>query len=207
MLTVLSEVPVKRNGQTMWNCVCDCGNTVQAEARQLVSGNRISCGCMRRAYKELDWVGKTFGRLTVIRHERYEKGQHYWRCRCSCGNETVVRQQHLSSGKARSCGCLAENNLIDPDNQYNGTSIRHIKGKAGERAPTSRSHSGIRGVYPVKGHKWVAQIQFQGRTYHLGTFLQIEDARAAREKAEAELFDTTLREWASKEKNAHGSHS
>lgn len=198
MLTVLSEAPLTKEGHTVWNCLCDCGNVVQVEGRQLLSGNRISCGCQRRKYEEKDWVGKRFGKLTVLSHERYEKGQHFWRCLCDCGKETVVRQQHLSSGKARSCGCLAEMNLIDPDNQFKGTSIRHIKGQAGERRPTVKSHSGIRGVYPSKGKKWIAQIQFQGRTYHLGTFDNLEDARAAREKAEAEMYDATLLEWKQK---------
>ena len=145
--------------------------------------------------KSRDLTGQSFGMLTVLSHDRYEKGQHFWRCLCDCGRETVVRQQHLSSGKARSCGCLAEMNLIDPDNQFKGTSIRHIKGQAGERRPTVKSHSGIRGVYPSKGSKWIAQIQFQSRTYHLGTFDDLEEARMAREKAEAEMYDTTLREW------------
>lgn len=148
-----------------------------------------------RPKKSRDLTSRRFGMLTVLSHDRYEKGQHFWRCLCDCGRETIVRQQHLSSGKARSCGCLAEMNLIDPDNQFKGTSIRHIKGQAGERRPTVKSHSGIRGVYLSKGSKWIAQIQFQGRTYHLGTFDNLEDARAAREKAEAELYDTTLREW------------
>ncbi len=181
-LTAIRPTTQKKNGYIIWECRCDCGRPgcpriVYSSSRSLKNRKNNDCGCKKRKYTELDWVGKQFGKLTVLRHEKYIKGQHYWRCLCSCGNETVVRQQYLSSGKARSCGCLAKDNLIDPDNQFKGTSIRHIQGTTGERKPTIRSHSGIRGVYPGKNQKWVAQIQFQGKTYHLGTYETIEDAR------------------------------
>lgn len=28
-----------------------------------------------------------------------------WQCKCDCGTLKVVRQDHLSSGQTRSCGC------------------------------------------------------------------------------------------------------
>lgn len=53
-----------------------------------------------------DLTGKTFGRLTVIRLEEWRKKLPYWRCRCSCGTETVVYRGHLARGHTTSCGCL-----------------------------------------------------------------------------------------------------
>ena len=49
--------------------------------------------------KVLDLVGKKFGRLTV--QERYindNKGGARWCCSCDCGNFTIVRTYHLTSG-------------------------------------------------------------------------------------------------------------
>jgi hypothetical protein len=36
----------KRN--TLWECLCNCGNTVELEGHALKSGNTQSCGCLQR---------------------------------------------------------------------------------------------------------------------------------------------------------------
>lgn len=62
---------------------------------------------MPYSYKE-DLTGKHFGRLTVIGWDRdrsFISNQNYWWCRCDCGNEILVMQQHLKSGHTTSCGC------------------------------------------------------------------------------------------------------
>lgn len=57
--------------------------------------------------KRIDLTGRRFGRLTVIQYDHTtEEGNACWRCRCDCGNETVVRRQNLQSGLTQSCGCL-----------------------------------------------------------------------------------------------------
>jgi len=54
-----------------------------------------------------DLTGKKFNRLTVIERVRKENDKRtYWRCRCDCGNETVVRADMLTSGHTKSCRCL-----------------------------------------------------------------------------------------------------
>ena len=56
--------------------------------------------------KLIDLTGQRFGRLTVI--ERAGKdyiGQAMWRCRCDCGNVTVVAGGNLRTGNTKSCGC------------------------------------------------------------------------------------------------------
>ncbi len=55
----------------------------------------------------LDLTGRTFDRLSVVGvSHRDRRGAVYWLCRCSCGNEKRVRANVLTSGRARSCGCL-----------------------------------------------------------------------------------------------------
>lgn len=49
-------------------------------------------------------VGRKFGRLSVV--SRDEKRGKYWLCRCDCGTEKPVRQDHLLGNKTLSCGCL-----------------------------------------------------------------------------------------------------
>lgn len=54
----------------------------------------------------VDYTGKTVGLLTVIEMCGRQNKRLTWRCRCSCGNETVVRSDHLKDGRVASCGCV-----------------------------------------------------------------------------------------------------
>lgn len=65
---------------------------------------------MARKYKRL-LPGQVFGRLTVLEEapppSEYLTYKGLWyRCRCQCGNEAVVRRSCLLEGKTKSCGCL-----------------------------------------------------------------------------------------------------
>lgn len=54
----------------------------------------------------VDLTGQRFGMLTVIeRAGNTPSGSALWRCRCDCGNETVVRTAVLNNGHTTSCGC------------------------------------------------------------------------------------------------------
>jgi hypothetical protein len=54
-----------------------------------------------------DMIGKTCGRLTVIRYfDVTGRRMHRWLCQCECGSQTVVRGSELRTGGIRSCGCL-----------------------------------------------------------------------------------------------------
>lgn len=51
-------------------------------------------------------IGNTYGYLTVIeRAENTKEGRAMWKCKCKCGNETIVLGKHLRSGNTKSCGC------------------------------------------------------------------------------------------------------
>lgn len=52
-----------------------------------------------------DLSGMRFGKLTVLGPTRDSAGRVAWRCRCECGNETVVLGSNLLSGRTESCGC------------------------------------------------------------------------------------------------------
>jgi len=54
-------------------------------------------------------LNKKFNQLTIIKFiETRGKSRHaYWLCRCSCGNEKILRVGHLKSGQVKSCGCLS----------------------------------------------------------------------------------------------------
>jgi hypothetical protein len=58
-------------------------------------------------------VGQRFGRLVVL--ERAGSTKHkkaLWRCKCDCGNETIVCGSTMLKGETKSCGCITKENAI-----------------------------------------------------------------------------------------------
>ena len=58
--------------------------------------------------KLINLTGLRYGRLTVIERDENKGKIAAWRCICDCGNETIVRGDHLRSGVSQSCGCLRD---------------------------------------------------------------------------------------------------
>jgi hypothetical protein len=52
-----------------------------------------------------DVVGKTFGRLTVLRDDGHGKNPEIV-CRCSCGKEVTLLKHNVLGGNTASCGCF-----------------------------------------------------------------------------------------------------
>jgi len=53
-----------------------------------------------------DETGNRYGKLVVVGEERTRSSRCIrWRCRCDCGNETIVLGTSLRFGLTKSCGC------------------------------------------------------------------------------------------------------
>lgn len=61
---------------------------------------------LTRQPKVVDLTGKIYGKLVVLELDHIERSIKYWKCKCECGNTTVVREGNLKSGTTKSCGCL-----------------------------------------------------------------------------------------------------
>ena len=72
-------------------------------------------------------MGQRFGKLTVLEYAGKHSGMHRWKCLCDCGNETIVGQTLLQTGKTKSCGCLQAKVYIQNLKLCEGTSIPHIR--------------------------------------------------------------------------------
>jgi len=60
--------------------------------------------------KLIDRTGQVFGKLVVLEQAgRDNLKKVLWRCRCECGNETVVVSGSLVTGNTTSCGCIVPN--------------------------------------------------------------------------------------------------
>ncbi len=179
-------------GGLIWHCKCDCGGEVDAPLAQLRSGYRKSCGCLSRPPLK-DFIGKRFGKLVVKSYAGKWEGLHHWLCICDCGNETVVGQTTLQSGKTKSCGCLQKITYKDNLKLVDGTSVTMIE--ASRQRLISSNSSGYNGVYKNRrSGRWAAQITFKGKTYYLGSYMKIEDAVKIRKEAEERLYGEFL-EW------------
>lgn len=61
--------------------------------------------------KRIDITGKRYGLLTVLSIDSTRKRIRlpgtdvFWRCKCDCGNEVVVKRGNLTSKATKSCGC------------------------------------------------------------------------------------------------------
>lgn len=189
------------NGSTVWKCICDCGNECMAAGKQLTSGYKKSCGCWGHPPLK-DYIGKRFHQLTVIDYAGKAGGMHRWKCRCDCGNETIVGQTLLQNGKTKSCGCLQSSIIMENLKLCEGTSVAILE--ATKRKPISSNQSGYTGVYQnKKTGKWVAQITFKRKTYYLGSYEKIEDAVKARRRGE-EMHDDFLEWYYSSRKDLSG---
>lgn len=49
MLTVISQTNERIDRKVVWLCKCDCGNYTKAIAKDLISNNKKSCGCLKYA--------------------------------------------------------------------------------------------------------------------------------------------------------------
>ena len=159
--------------------------------------------------KKVDLTGMRFGKLTVLCPAENIGTRTAWVCRCDCGRETVARTVRLRDGHCRTCGC--DRPQVDTlPGAYGRASLTYVDGTCVEMlaAKTVRSNnsSGVPGVdWRACKQTWRAAICFKGRRYYLGSYRRFEDAVKARKRAEEELFEPFLREFASAQtQNANG---
>ena len=83
-----------------------------------------------------------------------------------------------------------------------GTCVEIIRSGTRRRNNTS----GVTGVeWRASKQRWRASICFKGKRRYLGSYVLFEDAVKARRRAEGELFEPFLREFASAQtQNANG---
>lgn len=73
-----------------------------------------------------DLTGQRFGRWTVLRFQRNDKGDPRWFCRCDCGTERLVSGSHLRLGLSTSCGCITAEKARNRGRDLSGTVFGHL---------------------------------------------------------------------------------
>lgn len=147
--------------------------------------------------QKLDLTGQRYGHLTVLAPAENRGGRTAWRCLCDCGRETVVQSGRLRCGHTKSCGCMGPGAVPGAGlrglTYVDGTCVEMLAAKTVRRNNTS----GVPGVEWWKSkHRWRATLCFKGKRHYLGSYGSFEEAVKARRRAEEELVEPFLREYA-----------
>lgn len=190
----------KKDGQSLWECQCDCGEKCIVSSRDLKYGRKTSCGCQKGLQRHLE--GARFGHLTVIKDSgKKQNNVKLWECQCDCGKKCMVRTDSLTSGKVISCGCAAKGPdkikvLKDSRKIEDHTSMVFFSG-----AISKNNTTGINGVSKLKSGKYRASIGYKNKVYSLIEDYDIEIARQARIEAEEAVKNGEFEEWIGEFKN------
>jgi hypothetical protein len=122
------------HGQPM-RC-CRCANRLRAMAPGSAALSRI------------DITGQRFGRYIAI--ELMLNKPRRWRCRCDCGQERIVPQLALRSGKSTSCGCRRAESCT-----------RHGHNRKGRATPTWQCWASM--LYRCRSPKATGYKNYGGR--------------------------------------------
>lgn len=68
-LTIISEAGSDKNGRTLWNCLCDCGNQKIALGKSLRAGLVQSCGCLHSKGEEK--IGLLLQEMKIKNYRQY----------------------------------------------------------------------------------------------------------------------------------------
>ena len=78
--------------------------------------------------KRIDLTGQRFGKLVALEPTK-KNNKTAWRCKCDCGNETIVFTFCLRNGNTSSCGCGATNSVKNElGNKYGRLTVQKFVG-------------------------------------------------------------------------------
>ena len=179
-----------KNNRSLWDCVCDCGNTITVQIAHLRNGHTRSCGCMHDI---------------IIKHGKSRTPEYriWLQINQRCKNPKNP-SFHRYGGRGITVSEAwkdFENFISDmgerPTPQYTIERVDNNKGYSKEnckwatRLEQSRNHrvhanssTGVNGVYRKADGWFFARIKLTGKSKYLGRFPTIEDARDARKRAE-----------------------
>lgn len=204
MLKILErkrEPDSKGQMRTYYYCHCNnCGKEQWVRA-DYITGNLKICDCLY-SKQYIDLTNRKFGRLTAIEptEKRADNGSVIWKCECKCGNIKEIDSNLLLNKNVVSCGCFSNEvhsvigknlgALNIKENVVEGTHLKLIK----DNSIKKNNSTGYRGVsFDKSRNKYVAQIAFKKKHYHLGRYDTAEEASDAYQEAKKKLHGEFLK--------------
>ena len=113
-------------------CRCECGNVKKVNVYNLLKKYTKDCGCGRKRMlsetKSKNLLGQKFGKLLVV--ERIQGSSKFkrirYRCKCDCGNETIVESCSLVTGTTISCGCIISKHNLEIKTYLTELNLEHV---------------------------------------------------------------------------------
>lgn len=182
-----------RAGKAVWRFRCACGTEITARASSVRYRREASCGCLQRetAIKHGMRKSPEYKSWNQMLERCRNKNHHAYKDYGGRGI-TVCERWFKFENFFADMGRRPEGRSIDrypnKDGNYEPGNCRWAtpKEQIDNRRPVTlhkkmskRNTSGISGVKRHSGGKWQANITFQGKRHHLGTFTKIEDAASA----------------------------
>ncbi len=130
------------------------------------SGHSYCNGCASIKRYGKDYIGKTFGRLTIVSDAEpvYDKrgGRRAMvNCLCSCGKTSVAERKGIMCGDTRSCGCLREEAAIARIEKFNLEHRNSLTEEEREAARLSRSSK--------ESKRWLREVKSAERCVICGS--------------------------------------
>ena len=115
---------IKNKSSIWWNCRClKCGRIKVFNGTEIRQNRIGECRCDYKSTKKkkssttetkkylkdtkiIDETNNKYGKLLVQNLAYTDNGLAYWNCLCECGNQVVVRGNHLRNNRTKSCGCI-----------------------------------------------------------------------------------------------------
>lgn len=206
------EYPKGENGKNYkhYDCHCvKCGKIFQISGCNISTMEENGCSECNRKQRKMDlyqsylkYIGEEFGNIKVVglvgTKKYMDNFQFFVKGKCLlCGEEAEYPLNRLKKQPPLSCDKCAKNKWLQKGKETNkkicvdGTSIASIMGRTNGTV-NKNSTSGVNGVCRTKSGKWRAYIVLKGKQHHLGNFSELDDAIAARKRAEKKLYDPEI---------------
>lgn len=72
MLTVIKPCGKSKKGETIWECICDCGKTTRLRSSVITKGRTKSCGCLQGTISNREKINYPYGKDSAS----YKHGLH-----------------------------------------------------------------------------------------------------------------------------------
>lgn len=197
-LIVIRKHPQKnKHGAVQWHCKCACGRNIITTTSHLRNGSTKSCGKHKGTHRNAikgsesaeyqSWLSMR-GRCTNKDNARYKDygGRGITFCKRWDSFENFLTDMGEKSDPSHSL------ERIDNDKGYNPSNCVWADATTQNRNQRIRSSntSGINGVHwRADTKKWVVRISVNYKRIHIGTFVELEDARIARKEAEIKYWN------------------
>jgi hypothetical protein len=127
-LTIIGSVPREikdgKKGRFKVECLCDCGNKHIATFKAIRNGTIKSCGCEivknieRKERYNKKYIGKKYGKLTIIDITFSSKSIPIAHCKCDCGKDHDANLYDVLFGSIKSCGCYRTEKTIERSTKH-----------------------------------------------------------------------------------------